>query len=141
MKLTKFHRTNILQTLRKNKLLFLLIFILILMLLGLSTIRCVGVIEVVKCWNGNWLSSVTGVKATLSNGTIVYNDGLPVNNKIDIFGVWQGQSITFNWTDGNGPQTETFGPLVPPCGGGAYTVTNTINHPTIPTHLKNNQDV
>jgi hypothetical protein len=133
-----------------NKKLVVLL-ILVLCLLGLSLIQqtqaCTGVTELIKNWNGNWLSSVTGVTITLSNGTVVWNDGTGPNNVIDIKGIWQGQTATISWTDGTGKHTETVGPLYPtqgfgletvgidcPAPSGPVVITNTVNHPTVLVH-------
>ena len=123
---------------------YVVLLILILCLFGLTLIHqakatpeCVSVTELIKNWNGNWLSSVTGVTITLSNGTVVWNDGIGTGGQIDIKGIWQGQTATIAWTDGNGKQTETIGPLYPAdeChGSGAVVVVNSINHPTVLTH-------
>jgi hypothetical protein len=137
-----------------NKKLVMLL-ILILCLLGLSLIHqaqaeCVSVTELIKNWSGNWLNSVSGVTITLSNGTVVWDDGTGPNNVIDIKGIWQGQTATIAWTDGKGTHSETVGPLYPVQGGagidsfdvkcpspsGPVVVYNVINHPTVLTHSK-----
>lgn len=134
-----------------NKKLVMLL-ILILCLLGLSLIQqtqaeCVSVTELIKNWSGNWLNSVSGVTITLSNGTVVWNDGTGPNSVIDIKGIWQGQTATIAWTDGNGKHTETVGPLYPVSGdsfevncpvppSGPVVVYNVVNHPTVLTHSK-----
>lgn len=82
--------------------------------------------ELIKYWQGNMVNTITNVKITMSNGTVVFDGALPESNVIDVKGVWHGQTASIVWTDAEGRHSETVGPIG--CDNGVYSVTNTVNH-------------
>ena len=114
---------------RKQK---IALYLLILVLLGFMLVQPVfqgyslSGKELEKTFVGNAVNTITNVKVTMSNGTVVFNGSLPASGIVDVKNVWHGQTATIQYTWGEGTDSETVGPIG--CDDGVFRVTNIVNH-------------